>query len=250
MRAGILMFAVANLVLVGCAGVDTEQDASVAQAGSAVETELAEQVPEETEAPEETQTPEPAPDKDNDGVPDAEDAFPNDPERSEPDRDGDGVPDAQDDFPRNAKFSKDSDGDGVADSQDDYPNDPDRSKKPTRADFSAVGEREWAIIAKNPDAKVGEQVIVYAEVMQFDAATGPESFLAWTEATQGWESFDYSADTPALYTGRSAKQLADVIEDDLVKVWGTVLGSFSYDTQAGGNTTVPHIYVEFVEVFG
>lgn len=191
-----------------------------------------------------------APDRDGDGVPDSEDAFPRDPERSKPDKDGDGVPDDEDDFPNNAEFSSDRDGDRVPDSQDDYPNDPTRSKALTRADFPALGEREWAIIAKNPDVKTGQRVVVYAEVSQFDAATGPEAFLAWTEATQGFETFDFSADTPVFYYGKSARQLENVIEGDFVKVWGTVEGSFSYDTQAGGNTTVPLISVEFIEVYG
>ncbi len=41
-----------------------------------------------------------------------------------PDADGDGVPDAQDDFPNDSSETVDSDGDGVGDNADAFPNDP------------------------------------------------------------------------------------------------------------------------------
>jgi len=48
------------------------------------------------------------------------------------DSDKDGVPDKDDAFPNNPKESKDTDGDGVGDNQDDYPNDPECVKKPCK----------------------------------------------------------------------------------------------------------------------
>ena len=72
----------------------------------------------------------PNPDSDGDGVPDADDAFPNDPtetvdtdgdgigNNADPDDDGDGVPDAQDAFPLNRNESRDTDGDGIGDNAD------------------------------------------------------------------------------------------------------------------------------------
>ncbi|WP_181902246.1 discoidin domain-containing protein [Thalassotalea euphylliae] len=64
-------------------------------------------------------------DTDNDGVPDAQDAFPNDASESV-DTDGDGVGDNADVFPRNPAESQDSDGDGVGDNADPFPQDPSR----------------------------------------------------------------------------------------------------------------------------
>lgn len=70
------------------------------------------------------------PDDDNDGVPDAQDAFPTDPEEwrdsdedgvgdnADPDRDGDGVPNELDAFPDNAAEWADTDGDGIGDNAD------------------------------------------------------------------------------------------------------------------------------------
>lgn len=41
-----------------------------------------------------------------------------------------------------------------------------------------------------------------------------------------------------MFTG-NADQLADFVADDVVVMNVMSLGSLSYDTQAGGNTTVP-----------
>ncbi|TQV87605.1 collagenase [Aliikangiella coralliicola] len=62
-------------------------------------------------------------DSDGDGVPDSEDAFPNDPTETK-DSDGDGVGDNADAFPNDASETKDTDGDGIGDNSDPFPNDP------------------------------------------------------------------------------------------------------------------------------
>lgn len=62
------------------------------------------------------------PDSDGDGVPDAEDAFPQDPHESA-DSDGDGTGDNSDAFPTDSTEWLDSDGDGVGDNKDHFPHD-------------------------------------------------------------------------------------------------------------------------------
>ena len=57
------------------------------------------------------------PDQDNDGVPDASDAFPIDPTEQK-DSDGDGVGDNSDAFPNDASESSDLDADGIGDNSD------------------------------------------------------------------------------------------------------------------------------------
>jgi hypothetical protein len=42
----------------------------------------------------------------------------------------------------------------------------------------AITARDWAKIAKDPGSHVGEAIIVYGEVTQFDAATGTQVFRA------------------------------------------------------------------------
>jgi len=62
------------------------------------------------------------PDSDGDGVPDSEDAFPND-ENETADSDGDGTGDNADAFPNDENETADSDGDGTGDNADAFPND-------------------------------------------------------------------------------------------------------------------------------
>lgn len=59
-------------------------------------------------------------DSDGDGVPDSQDAFPNDPNETT-DSDGDGVGDNSDAFPNDALEWQDTDGDGLGDNGDPYP---------------------------------------------------------------------------------------------------------------------------------
>lgn len=61
-------------------------------------------------------------DSDNDGVADADDAFPDDPTEWA-DSDGDGVGDNADAFPSDSGETADSDGDGAGDNSDAFPND-------------------------------------------------------------------------------------------------------------------------------
>ena len=76
-------------------------------------------------------------DSDRDGVVDAEDAFPNDPNENS-DRDGDGVGDNSDVFPDDSTETLDGDGDGVGDNIDAFPIDPTEWKD---SDSDGVGDR-------------------------------------------------------------------------------------------------------------
>ncbi|MFK8030116.1 MAG: PA14 domain-containing protein [Gammaproteobacteria bacterium] len=75
-------------------------------------------------------------DSDNDGVPDSQDAFPNDPTETA-DTDGDGVGDNADVFPNDPNETVDSDNDGVGDNGDAFPNDPSES---VDSDNDGVGD--------------------------------------------------------------------------------------------------------------
>jgi CxxC motif-containing protein (DUF1111 family)/predicted lipoprotein with Yx(FWY)xxD motif len=66
-------------------------------------------------------------DSDNDGVSDADDAFPNDASETV-DADNDGVGDNADAFPNDASETIDTDNDGVGDNADAFPNDPNETE--------------------------------------------------------------------------------------------------------------------------
>lgn len=96
---------------------------------------------------------------------------------------------------------------------------------------------------KSPDNYIGKRYVVYACVTQFDAATGDDTFRG--EAANKKIEYWYLDGENALFTG-TASQLADVVTDDVVVMNVTSLGSFSYDTQIGGNTTVPWFQIDKV----
>jgi hypothetical protein len=112
--------------------------------------------------------------------------------------------------------------------------------------FKAVTAREWKLIAKNSDDYVGDRIIVHGQVTQFDSATGPDTFLADADGPRR-DAFEYSQQT--MFIGDES-DLTKVVEDDLFTAKVVVLGPTSFDTQIGGNTTVPTLQVMSIKVTG
>jgi hypothetical protein len=110
---------------------------------------------------------------------------------------------------------------------------PDPTPKP---EYKKLSARNWAKVVKNPDAYLGKTYQVWACITQFDSATGPDTFRA--QASNKKQEYWYSDADNALFSG-DADRLSDFVQDDVVQMNVTSLGSFSYDTQIGGNTTVP-----------
>jgi hypothetical protein len=118
---------------------------------------------------------------------------------------------------------------------------------PKKSAHEQLTSRQLAKIVKNPAAYAGDDAIVYAEVFQFDAAIGLDAFLGNVLARDANEG-NYWPSSQAAWFNRGQANLDDVVEGDVVKVWATVGESFSYDTQAGGNTTVPVFTVNHIDV--
>ena len=124
------------------------------------------------------------------------------------------------------------------------------AEAPAKSDHESLTSREFAKLVKDPDAHVGENVIVYAEVTQFDAATGDEAFRGSVTSDKQEDTDYYWIDGENAFFEGDADLLADVVAEDVVKVWVTVGGSYSYDTQNGGSTTVPSFLVNHIDVIG
>ena len=112
--------------------------------------------------------------------------------------------------------------------------------KPAKVDYKRLSDRSWARLVKNPDAKTGNAYEIWACIWQFDAATGTDHFLANASNTKQeyWNLYGENAS----FMGSESK-LADFVEGDAVQMKVISTGSYSYDTQAGGNTTVPQFEV-------
>lgn len=118
--------------------------------------------------------------------------------------------------------------------------------KPAKA--KTPSSRDWAKVVKNPDKFTGKRYVIYGEVNQFDSATGDDTFLADT-AHRNTTSYGYFDGENTMLTG-SAAALEDLVEGDVFRATVVVSGSFSYDTQIGGNTTVPLLQIDKIKVIG
>ncbi|SCF06377.1 hypothetical protein GA0070607_5080 [Micromonospora coriariae] len=117
--------------------------------------------------------------------------------------------------------------------------------KPKPPSYKMLSARQWKLIAKNPDAYLGKTYVVYGRVTQFDAATGTDTFRADVAHRKMPDEYDYETNT--MLSG-SESDLDNLVEDDIFRANVTVLGSFSYDTQIGGETTVPLLQVASIKV--
>jgi hypothetical protein len=111
---------------------------------------------------------------------------------------------------------------------------------PKPVSYSKLTARNWAKIVKAPDNYIGKGYQLWACIWQFDAATGAGSFLgnASFKRQTYWNLYGESTS----FTGDEGL-LTDFVEDDIVVMNVISTGSYSYDTQAGGNTTVPSFEV-------
>ncbi len=112
-----------------------------------------------------------------------------------------------------------------------------------------MGTRDFALLAKDPDSHAGRVFRVFGEVTQFDAATGDDQFLARSGAKKSAVEYGYTDyEQNTLFTGDRA-MLKDIVEGDVFAAVVEVEGSESYETQIGGNTTVPKFRVLRIEVY-
>ncbi|WP_181782064.1 hypothetical protein [Pseudonocardia pini] len=99
-------------------------------------------------------------------------------------------------------------------------------------------DREWALIAKDPDAHSGERVVVHGSVTQFDANLGDSRFVARVQGTP--ETGEHSSSV--VVVGRS-RELAAIVEGDEFRAEVTVAGAGSYSANGNG-ASVPELEID------
>lgn len=114
------------------------------------------------------------------------------------------------------------------------------------ATYEEIDRRAWAQVVRDPDAFVGDKYVIYGYVTQFDSATGIDTFRADTDAVWFEDWYDYDHNT--LVTAADSDVIKEVLKGDVVKMHVQVGGSFTYDTQIGGSTTVPVVLVNIIEI--
>lgn len=124
------------------------------------------------------------------------------------------------------------------------------TQQPSKKSYKELSSRNFKLLAKDPDAYIGDTYVIYGEITQFDAATGTDTFRADTGPKKLRISYGYvDYDQNSMLNGEEGT-LKKLVEGDCFKAKVTVLGSYSYDTQNGGNTTVPLFQVDSISVYG
>ncbi len=99
---------------------------------------------------------------------------------------------------------------------------------------------EYAQFKKNPDRHAGEYVKYEGQIVQImEGDNLTQIRLAVTKDSYGWNSNDIIF---VEYDG-----LTDFVEDDVVTVYGEVYGSYSYESQAGWDITLPSVMADTIE---
>ena len=112
---------------------------------------------------------------------------------------------------------------------------------PKPVSYNQLSDRTWKLLVKTPDKFIGRGYQLWACIWQFDAATGDDAFLG--NASNRRQTYWNLYGENASFTG-NAGRLAAFVEGDMVLMNVISTGSYSYDTQAGGNTTVPSFEVK------
>jgi hypothetical protein len=115
--------------------------------------------------------------------------------------------------------------------------------------FVDIDSRTWDLIARDPDAHEGEMYRVYGYVTQADSATGVDTIRANVEGQVYDDWYDYDVNT-IITDQLGTNDLVSVVQGDLFVAEVTVIGSFTYDTQIGGSTTVPLLSLYSIAVTG
>lgn len=116
---------------------------------------------------------------------------------------------------------------------------------PTPTSYVRLTSRAWAKLLKAPDNNIGNGYKLWGCISQFDAATGVDTFRA--QASYRNEEYWFTDGVNVFFNG-DEDQLADFVQGDVVAMSVVSLGSYSYDTQAGGNTTVPLFQVDKIQL--
>ena len=115
--------------------------------------------------------------------------------------------------------------------------------------FVDIDGRTWELIARDPDAHEGELIRIYGCLTQADSATGIDTVRANVDGEPHGDWFEYDVNT-IISDVTLPNDLVNVVQGDLFVAEVTVAGSYSYDTQIGGSTTVPLLRLHSIAVTG
>jgi len=109
------------------------------------------------------------------------------------------------------------------------------------ADYKASCKTyEFRVLKKDADSLKGERIKLKGEVLQILEQSGSADIrLAVTRTSYGWS---YNDVVYVVYLGTT-----DIYEEDVITVWGEVSGSYTYESIAGYNITLPLVRAKYLQ---
>jgi len=98
------------------------------------------------------------------------------------------------------------------------------------------------LIQRDPDRFIGQCFTVFAQVVQFDEATGPCGFRVMWDAQQRG-SYEFEGENAFVDTDPPCPVLDTIGVDDIVQFVGIATGGIEYETQLQGNSIAVGFYV-------
>lgn len=100
-------------------------------------------------------------------------------------------------------------------------------------------------LARNPENIKGQKVKLTGEVIQTSESNWNKSVDLRINITKN--SYGYYSDT--IYATYILPDGADkILEDDIITIWGTAEGDYSYTSVLGSKVTLPKINVSYIEI--
>ena len=109
-------------------------------------------------------------------------------------------------------------------------------------EFMAISQRDWQLIAKDPDGSSGKYVVVYGKITQFDASTGLNSFRA-DVAGADLTSNGYWFGGDNTFLSGDVNLLKALVAGDKFRAKVRVNGSYTYTSVLNGTYRVPSLQV-------
>lgn len=98
-------------------------------------------------------------------------------------------------------------------------------------------------IARNPDTYLGKPAKLQGEVIQ--SMPEGDSYTLRVNITPG--QYYWSDTILVTYTKQEAGE-SNILEDDIVTMYGTLMGTYTYESVMGASITVPLLVAKYIDI--
>lgn len=98
-------------------------------------------------------------------------------------------------------------------------------------------------IARNPDSCLGKPAKLQGEVIQ--SMPEGDSYTLRVNITPG--KYYWSDTILVTYTKQDAGE-SNILEDDIITMYGTLMGTYTYESVMGASITVPLLVAEYIDI--